>query len=74
MPTSATPSAEIDRMKNEDVSDADLAMVKTWAKADQIRQLNNNSGLAQQSARFRRPPATGASFPPGRAHRQGHQG
>jgi predicted Zn-dependent peptidase len=40
--------AEIERMKTEDVSDADLAMVKTRAKADLIRQLNDNSGLAQQ--------------------------
>lgn len=40
--------AEIERMKTEDVSDADLAMVKTRAKAELIRQLNDNSGLALQ--------------------------
>ena len=40
--------AEIARLKSEDVSDADLAMVKTRAKADLIRQLNDNEGLAQQ--------------------------
>jgi predicted Zn-dependent peptidase len=40
--------AEIERLKTEDVSDADLAMVKTRAKADLIRQLNDNQGLAQQ--------------------------
>ena len=40
--------AEIARLKTEDVSDADLAMVKTRAKADLIRQLNDNEGLAQQ--------------------------
>lgn len=40
--------AEIERLKTEDVSDADLAMVKTRAKADLIRQLNDNEGLAQQ--------------------------
>jgi len=40
--------AEIDRLKNEDVSDAELAMIKTRAKANLIRQLNNNQGLALQ--------------------------
>jgi predicted Zn-dependent peptidase len=40
--------AEIERLKTEDVSDAELAMVKTRAKADLIRQLNNNQGLALQ--------------------------
>ena len=40
--------AEIERLKTEDVSDAELAMVKTRAKADLIRQLNDNEGLAQQ--------------------------
>ncbi|MGH9398969.1 MAG: M16 family metallopeptidase [Thermoanaerobaculia bacterium] len=40
--------AEIDRLKTEDVSDADLEMVKTRAKANLIRELNDNAGLAQQ--------------------------
>ena len=40
--------AEIERVKNEDVSDAELAMIKTRAKANLIRQLNNNQGLALQ--------------------------
>jgi predicted Zn-dependent peptidase len=40
--------AEIERLKTEDISDAELAMVKTRAKADLIRQLNDNEGLAQQ--------------------------
>jgi predicted Zn-dependent peptidase len=40
--------AEIERLKNEDVSDAELQMVKTRAKADLVRGLGNNSGLATQ--------------------------
>ena len=40
--------AEIERLKTEDVSDAELAMVKTRAKANLIRQLNDNQGLAVQ--------------------------
>ena len=40
--------AEIERLKTEDVSDGELAMIKTRAKADLIRQLNNNQGLALQ--------------------------
>ncbi|HXU81384.1 MAG TPA: insulinase family protein, partial [Polyangia bacterium] len=42
--------AEIERLKNEDVSDAELQMVKTRAKADLIRQLDDNQGLAAQLA------------------------
>ena len=38
--------AEIERLKNEDVSDEELKMVKTRAKADLIRSLDSNSGLA----------------------------
>jgi len=41
---------EIDRLKNEDVSDEELKMVKTRAKADLIRGLAENEGLAQQLA------------------------
>ncbi len=40
--------AEIDRLKNEDVSDAELQMVKTRAKANLIRRLGDNEGLAFQ--------------------------
>ena len=43
---------EIDRLKNQDVSDDELQMVKTRAKADLIRQLANNEGLAGQLAFF----------------------
>ena len=39
---------EIDRLKNEDISDEELKMVKTRVKADLIRQLGSNQGLAQQ--------------------------
>lgn len=41
---------EIDRLKNQDVSDEELQMVKTRAKADLIRRLANNEGLAGQLA------------------------
>ena len=44
--------AEIDRLRNEDVSDAELQMVKTRAKANLIRGLDNNEGLAQQLATY----------------------
>jgi predicted Zn-dependent peptidase len=37
---------EIERLKNEDVSDEELRMIKTRAKANLIRSLDNNSGLA----------------------------
>lgn len=40
--------AEIERLKSEDVSEAELRMVKTRAKADVIRQLADNQGLALQ--------------------------
>ncbi len=40
--------AEIERLKTEDVTDTELAMVKTRAKASLIRQLNDNAGLAEQ--------------------------
>jgi predicted Zn-dependent peptidase len=42
--------AEIDRIKKEDISDEELKMIKTRAKADLIRGLGENSGLAQQLA------------------------
>ena len=38
--------AEIERVKNEDVSDEELQMIKTRSKADLIRKLNDNEGLA----------------------------
>ena len=42
---------EIDRLKQEPVTDDDLKMVKTRAKADLIRGLANNTGIAQALAR-----------------------
>jgi predicted Zn-dependent peptidase len=38
--------AEIDRLKKEDISDDELKMIKTRAKANLIRSLDSNSGLA----------------------------
>ena len=42
--------AEIERVKKEDITDDELKMIKTRAKADLIRGLADNSGLAQQLA------------------------
>jgi predicted Zn-dependent peptidase len=39
---------EIERVKNEDISDDELQMIKTRAKADLIRRLGDNQGLAFQ--------------------------
>jgi len=44
--------AEIDRLKNEDVTPEELQSVKTRDKAQLIRQLDNNSGLAVQLASY----------------------
>ncbi len=38
--------AEIDRLKKEDISDEELKMVKTRAKANLLRGLDDNEGLA----------------------------
>ena len=40
--------AELSRMATEDVTDEELARFKTRAKADLIRSLDSNSGLAEQ--------------------------
>jgi predicted Zn-dependent peptidase len=42
--------AEIERLKNEDISDDELKMIKTRSKANLIRSLDSNPGLAQQLA------------------------
>lgn len=42
--------AELERLKNEDVPAEELRMVKTRAKANLIRRLDTNSGLAIQLA------------------------
>ena len=38
--------AEIERLKKEDISDEELKMIKTRAKATLIRSLGSNEGLA----------------------------
>jgi predicted Zn-dependent peptidase len=43
---------EIDRLKNEDISDEELKMITTRAKANLLRGLGNNQGLAQQLALY----------------------
>ena len=42
--------AEIEKLRREQVSDAELAMVKTRVRANLIRKLNDNEGLAEQLA------------------------
>jgi predicted Zn-dependent peptidase len=44
--------AEIDRLKKEDISDEELKMVKTRAKANLIRGLDSNEGLATDLALY----------------------
>ena len=41
---------EIDRLKSQEVSDAELEKFKTRAKADKLRGLADNEGLAEQLA------------------------
>lgn len=43
---------EIERLKTQDVSDEELESIKTRAKADLIRGLGNNQGLAQQLGEY----------------------
>ncbi|HUO24089.1 MAG TPA: pitrilysin family protein [Candidatus Aquilonibacter sp.] len=43
---------EIDRLKKEDISDEELKMIKTRAKANLIRGLADNQGLAIQLATY----------------------
>ena len=42
--------AEIERLKSEPISDEELAMVKTRAKAGLLRTLSSNNGMAQELA------------------------
>src|SRR5438874_13033812 len=44
--------AEIERLKTEDISDDELKMVKTRAKATLVGSLDSNEGLAQNLAVF----------------------
>ena len=43
---------EIERLKNQDVTDDELKSIKTRAKADLIRSLNDNLGLASELAEY----------------------
>ncbi len=43
---------ELDRLKNEDVSDEELTRFKTRAKADLVRSLRSNQGLANSLVRY----------------------
>src|SRR3984957_5004201 len=43
---------EIDRLKNEDISDEELKMIKTRSKANLIRGLADNEGLASELATY----------------------
>ena len=43
---------EIEHLKNEDISDEELKMITTRAKANLLRGLGNNQGLAQQLALY----------------------
>jgi predicted Zn-dependent peptidase len=44
--------AEIEKLKTQDVSDEELQSIKTRAKADLIRSLNDNQGLATELADY----------------------
>jgi predicted Zn-dependent peptidase len=44
--------AEIDRLKKEDITDDELKMIKTRAKANLLRGLADNEGLATQLATY----------------------
>jgi predicted Zn-dependent peptidase len=44
--------AEIDRLKKEDISDEELKMIKTRSKANLIRGLADNEGLATELATY----------------------
>src|SRR5947199_1239748 len=44
--------AEIERLKKEDITDDELKMVKTRAKANLLRSLDDNEGLASSLAEY----------------------
>lgn len=44
--------AELDRVKNEDISDEELQLIKSRAKADLLRGLGDNEGLASQLGHY----------------------
>jgi predicted Zn-dependent peptidase len=43
---------ELERLKNEDISDEELKMIRTRAKASVLRGLDSNEGLATQLATY----------------------
>jgi predicted Zn-dependent peptidase len=43
---------EIEKLKTQDVSDEELQSIKTRAKADLIRSLNDNMGLANELSEY----------------------
>ncbi len=43
---------EIDRLKKEDISDEELKMIRTRAKANLLRGLDDNEGLASDLALY----------------------
>jgi hypothetical protein len=45
-------NAEIDRLKKEDISDEELKMIRTRAKANLLRGLDDNEGLASSLALY----------------------
>ncbi len=44
--------SEIERLKNEDISDEELKMIRTRAKANLLRGLSSNEGLASELALY----------------------
>jgi len=42
--------ADVEKLKKEDITDDELNMIKTRAKADLLRTLDSNAGLAEQLA------------------------
>jgi len=44
--------SEIERLKNQDISDEELKMIRTRAKANLLRGLDSNQGLASELALF----------------------
>ena len=66
---------EIERLKNEDISDEELKMIRTRAKANLLRGLDDNEGLASELALLPGPLRRLArTVPPGGESRQSQQG
>ncbi len=66
---------EIERLKKEDISDDELKMIRTRAKANLLRGLDDNEGLASDLALYQtRYERLARVVPSGRKSRQGKQG